>query len=74
MLYIFLRSESFVCEEHVTKFIVVRESLIKQNALAVRRRICQCNILSETIRIVSLVAQDPSEVINLRKGGRWLLL
>lgn len=55
------------------KIIVVRESLSKQNALAVIRRICQCNILSDTIRIVSLVAPDLSEVINLRKGVSRLL-
>lgn len=55
------------------EFIVVRESLPKQNALAVRRGICQCNILSDTIRIVSLVALDLSEVINLRERVSWLL-
>lgn len=26
-----LQSQSFVCEDHMIKFIVVRESLIKQN-------------------------------------------
>lgn len=55
------------------KVTVVRESLLKQNTLAVRPGICQCNILSDTIRIVSLVALDLSEVINLRKGVSWLL-
>lgn len=62
--------------DHVIKFIVifiVRETLLTQNALAVRRGICQCNILFDTIRIVSLVALDLSEVINLRKGVSWLL-
>ena len=54
-------------------FIFVRESLLKQSTLAVRRGICQCNILSDTIKIVSLVASDLSEVINLKKGVSRLL-
>lgn len=54
--------------DHGMKFILVRASFPKQNTLDVRHGICQCNILSDTIRIVSLVALDLSEVINLWKG------
>ena len=43
-------------------------SPLKQKALAVRCVMCQCNILSEAIRIVSPVALNLSEVINLRRG------
>ncbi len=55
------------------QFIAVRETLLKQNASAVTRRICQYNILSDTIRIVSLFALDLSKLINLRKGVSRLL-
>lgn len=43
-------------------------SPLKQNILAVSSGMCQCNILSDTIRIVSLISPDLSEVINLQQA------